>query len=240
MSSLTVYWSDELAEGPITPAIKYPMDALAMSVMTLPDFKTFQAAGVQRCPGFVSYFKNSVVYRSPIDLTVTRTSQGYAWNTSLSDQSEVDALVETRDDSGFLSIRDYAHFWCDEPLLIEQVQPTFTDTDFSLKCEVIPGTFDVSKWFRPLQPVFRMRGGVESFSIKRGDPLYVVRFLTDRKIEFKQFTQTDRLRQLHSDLMRVKRSTRTFHSSLENYYSVFAERKYRKQVLVEIKRSLVD
>lgn len=240
MSSITVYWSDELAEGPITPAIKYPMNASALSVMNLPDFKTFQAAGIQRCPGFISYFKNSVVYRSPVDLTVTRSDGGYAWNTSLSEQAEVDDLVETRDASGFLSIRDYAHFWCDEPLLVEQVQPTFTATDFSSKCEVIPGTFDVSKWFRPLQPAFRMREGVESFSVKRGDPLYVVRFLTDRKIEFKQFTQTDRLRQLHSDLMRVKSSTRTFHSALENYYDAFKMRRYRQQVAAEIRRSVIE
>lgn len=243
MREVTVYWSDEVDAGPITPAIKYPPSQPALSAMQLPDFKNAPAAGVQRCPGFVSYYKNAFVYRSPVDVTITQGSDGScSWWTSLTTQDEVDRLVEVRDLSGMVSLRDFVHMWCDEPMVIEQLNPAFIDSDFTSKCEVVPGAFDISKWFRPLQPAFRIRqtGVPTQVVIKRGDPLYIVRFLTDKKVVFKQFYATDRLRDIHAQLSRVKSSTRTFHSSLENYYEAFKMRRYKTQVTAEILRSLVE
>lgn len=239
MSIVTIYWSDELSDGAVTPALKYPPSLPALSTMSLPDFKNAPAAGVQRCPAFVGYFRNTFVYRSPVDVTIQSDQNGnFQWSTSLSDQYEVDHLVEVRGADGLVSIRDYAHLWCEEPMVVEQLNPTFTDHDFAQKCEVVPGAFDISKWFRPLQPAFRLRGA--SVDIKRGDPLYLMRFLTDKKVEFKQFRPTPRLKEIHEQLSRVKSSTRTFHSSLENYYEAFKMRQYRNQVAAEIKRSLVE
>lgn len=239
MSSVKVYWSDEVALSPITQAVKYPPTGKAMSVMRLPDPKLFPDAPIKRCPAFISYFRDAVVYRCPIDVEIWRNGEGYTWHTSLTTQTDIDELLQTRDASGILSMSDYVYFWCGEPMRIEQLHPSFIDNEFTKNCEVIPGTFDVDKWFRPLQPAFRLREGVDHVRINRGDPMYVIRFLTDKKVELFQFSTSPRIQQLAESIARANKSVGTFYTSLRNYYDAFAMRGYAAQLGREIKNNVI-
>lgn len=43
---------------------------------------------------------------------------------------------------------------------------------------VIPGEFDISKWYRPINSTFVIPAGVNELNIMEGDPLFSLRFVT--------------------------------------------------------------
>ena len=239
---LTVYWSDELFRSSASPVLMSPLGERALGQMDLPDFKEFPGATIQRCPGFISYYKNSFVVRSPVDLTIIHEGDGkYRWETSVSDQESIDEMVQVRDASGMMTLGFYLTVWCESPLMVEQLHPAFSIGELASKCETICGNFDISQWFRPLQPAFRFRSrqAEEIVSIKRGDPLYLLRLVTDKSIELKKFSGTPILQELARQIGDVKSSTYDFHKSLLNYYKVFKLRRLSERIRKEILASLV-
>lgn len=240
--SLTVYWSDEMDSGAVTPTLLIPPTERALKEMDLPDFKSFPSSGIQRCPAFISYYQNAFLYRSPIDITISHESGRYEWKTSLSDQKAIDSLVDVRDDSGMLTLSMFCFFFCEEAVMVEQLHPFFLPGEVASKCETICGSFDISQWFRPLQPAFRFRerGAADEIVIRRGDPLFLIRFVTSRRVKFKQFNACPDLHRLSHQISEVKTSTYDFHKSLTNYYEVFKLRRLHKRIGKLIQENLVD
>lgn len=241
-NTLEVFWSDEFSPSAVTPALMYPLGERALASMDLPNFREFPAASIQRCPGFVGYYKNAFVVRSPVDITIHHLGEGrYEWETSLSNQQDIDGLIDIRDASGMMTIALFTHVWSEEELMVEQLPPLFLPGDVAAKCETVCGSFDISSWFRPLQPAFRfrMREAPDSIQIKRGDPLYLIRFATDKKISLRKFSGTEALRQLANQMDMVKHSTYDFHTSLLNYYQIYRIRKLNERIKKEILNSLI-
>jgi hypothetical protein len=57
---------------------------------------------------------------------------------------------------------------------------------------LIQGTFNIAKWYRPINYAFEIIDDSKPINIKRGDPLFYIRFLTDEKINFVyDFDNTD-------------------------------------------------
>lgn len=240
--TLEVFWSDEFSPSAVTPALMYPLGERALASMDLPDFKDFPGASIQRCPGFVGYYKNTFVVRSPVDITIQHLGEGrYQWDTSISNQQDINGLIDVRDASGMMTLALFTHVWSEAPLMVEQLPPLFLPGEVAAKCETVCGSFDISSWFRPLQPAFRfrMREVADTVEIKRGDPLYLIRFATDKKIVLRKFAGTETLRQLANQIDLVKNSTYDFHTSLLNYYRVFRLRKLNERIKKEILSSLI-
>lgn len=231
-----------MGSGSVTPALYFPPGERALRSMDLPDFKSFPSSGIQRCPAFISYYKNVFIYRSPVDIDISHESGRYEWKTSLSDQKAIDNLVDVRDDSGMLTLGMFSFFFCEESLIVEQLHPFFLDGDVASKCETICGSFDISQWFRPLQPAFRFRERQQpdEVSIKRGDPLYFIRFVTQRRVQFQQFKPCPELIDLSNQISEVKTSTYDFYKSLTNYYEIFKIRRMHRRISDLIKKNLVD
>jgi hypothetical protein len=43
---------------------------------------------------------------------------------------------------------------------------------------VVPGEFDISKWYRPINSTFVIPAGINELNIREGDPLFSLRFVT--------------------------------------------------------------
>lgn len=64
-----------------------------------------------------------------------------------------------------------------------------SNSDFSNKTNIIPGTFNISKWFRPIELAFIIRQPDTEINIQEGDVILNVTFDGDisEKIELKRF-----------------------------------------------------
>lgn len=239
--TITIYWTDELSNPNVTPMLMYPLAEKALASMDLPDPKEFPSASIKRCPGFMNYYRNCFVIRSPIDIKIHFENGEYQWETSISDQVAIDDLVQVRDASGMMTLGMFMHVFADQEVMAEQLHPVFMEGEYVQKCDTICGHFDISQWFRPLQPAMRLRdhSGPQTITIKRGDPLYLVRLVTEKKLELKKFRPNDEIREIENQISAVKNSTYRFYTSLTNYYKVFKLRKMRQRLIEEIEKNLI-
>ena len=95
-------------------------------------------------------------------------------------------------------------FWCDEQnVWIEQSGlPSGIDN-----CEIIPGMFPISCWYRPLVVALKLQKDVD-IKIERGMPLYAIRFRTENpcNIILKESLPTEeQLKMYHYDLTYKKK-----------------------------------
>jgi hypothetical protein len=136
-----------------------------------------------RCPAFTAYYKNTYVIKSPIDITITYRKEIDTLAIEPQDQNFYDSLITHRgnqigaDDPFLMSIALEYLFIADKDCLIELL-PAYLHTSPTLKSvRVICGSFNIAKWFRPIEFAFEMLTPDAPLKIKREEPLFYVRFV---------------------------------------------------------------
>ena len=235
MEKTTVYWTDEISNPP-TPTILNPiLEQNAISLMNVS-----KGSEIVKCPAFRNYYKNTLVVRSPNEMTISANGNG-GWNIEVvaPPHRNVNEFFRVRDDY-LISLSVHHFFWSETPLLIEQLHPIWMDGDVASYTQSVSGTFDISKWIRPLQPSFKLPNPsvIKKIKINVGDPLYVVRIASLENIEFRRFSMTQKLEETIIQSMAVSSAAPTFFRSIQNYYKAFEQRKLKKIVTEEIKANL--
>jgi hypothetical protein len=135
------------------------------------------------CPAFLDYYKNVYLVRSPVNIEIVYDQNTNGLAIHPQKQDFYDKFIKHRGDpktkqSPFLmSFLIYYLFITDESCIIEQLPVTFHDNSVASKIRVISAAFDIGKWFRPIEFSFEFLNKDEPLIIKRGDPLYYVRFI---------------------------------------------------------------
>jgi hypothetical protein len=135
------------------------------------------------CPAFLDYYKNIYLVRSPVDIQITYTSDTNGLRIAPQDQYFYDKFIKHRGNPSvkenpfLMSFLFYYLYIADDECMVEQLPVTFHDNAVASKIRVISGTFDISKWFRPVEFSFEFLNKDEPLVIKRGDPLYYIRFV---------------------------------------------------------------
>ena len=141
-----------------------------------------------KCPSFQEYYKNCYVIKCPFDLTLTveyvngqKTLRTHEYG-----QDFFDNFIHTRfSDSTvhtMLTVNVADTFFSDESVTVELLPPFMHKTEVNNNVNVIVGAFDISKWVRPVEWAVEMIDDTKPLKLKRGDPLYYVRFVTKDKI----------------------------------------------------------
>lgn len=144
-----------------------------------------------KCPAFTDYYKNCFLVRAPfdIDIEVKKNNEGIKYfslknstqefcNSYIVDRNKINSLFS------MMSIEWGYVFYSEKSVFIEQIPAILHmhEADFLKNIMLIQGTFDISKWYRPLHYAFEIIDDTKPIVIKRGDPLFYVRFRTDDKI----------------------------------------------------------
>jgi len=142
------------------------------------------------CPAFIDYYKNTFLIRCPFDITIeTRRRPDNKIEvryTGKFDEEFYSDNILVRED-GSITVNVGYYFMTDEnSLLIEQLQPIILENQFYNDKRMIQGTFDIGKWVRPLDWAFHPNKGVTKIELKRGDPLYCVRFMSTNKVNLER------------------------------------------------------
>jgi hypothetical protein len=136
-----------------------------------------------KCPAFKEYYKNTYVIKSPVDITITYDKETKVLSIKPQAQVFYDSAILYRgdtvgnDDAFLMSFNVNYLFIADKDCMLEFLPASMHSSDFIDMTRLVNGTFNINKWYRPVEVAFEIKNPSFSIKIKRGDPLAYVRFI---------------------------------------------------------------
>jgi len=133
------------------------------------------------CPAFRDYYRNVYVIRSPVDIKLIYDKETDFLSVSPQSQNFYDNYFVHRGDqisessAPLFSFCVKYLFIANKDCMMEQIPVSMHDNNHLNNMRLISGTFNIHRWFRPVEFAFEML--TPEVSIKRGDPLFYVRFI---------------------------------------------------------------
>ena len=195
-----------------------------------------------RCPAFTGHNNNLFYFPIPFSFLLgvqKNNSTGEISRKIDLDPKEFDYNIMTRSlESRLFTLKTQLLLVTEEKSLMMSQLPAYLDSNgFIDNTTVIPGTFDIGKWPRPLECAFHLRGEVRAVE---GDPMYYVRLHTTEKVKLKRFSYNLKLRELFNYIYQSK-NINGKPSKLEFFYDLLGKNKYYKnEIIKEIKNSLME
>lgn len=149
------------------------------------------------CYALIDFFKNTYVYRSPIDMHITVDANKGWLSTNNFGQPFFDEYVVYRDwdNACGVTVGPRVVFYSEESVVMEYM-PIMGVTSKALEnLLVTPGKFDIGKLIRPVDLSGEVIDPSKPVVINRGDPLFLLRFITkdDKPVVFNRVFQDERL-----------------------------------------------
>lgn len=233
--SITIYWAcnDESWLRAKTPE---------------PIYKNFvqnpknQKNNITLCPATKDYMQNTFSIKSlfSYDFTLGLNEEINEVFTGQYDQKFFDnhVLVRSRKDRLFTFFQRFCFFTEEKSLLMSAgIFPFLENNNITKRCTIIPGTFDIGKWFRQIEFAFYLKEEYNEFKIEENEIFQYIKFNTTKKIIFKQFKITPQTQQFLLDIDSAKDSRKIKLRSLEEYYLMM---KHKRHIINEIKNNLLD
>lgn len=190
-----------------------------------------------KCPAFVNEVKNTFVLKNSIS-SEYKFLQGKMNPVS---DSFIELNQFRKSSLENATLMTYKLSWIffteEESLDMSLTAPYFSNSPHLRYGSIVPGRFDIGKWFRNVNLEFNLWGVEPYFALNDEEAVGYVQFHTDKKIELVRFTMNDFL---------AKISTSTGQSSqwlprqtLTERYLRFKKTKTKEIVLREINKNLV-
>jgi len=195
------------------------------------------------CPAVKDHTNNLFALRSlqsyEFFIDENNSDSLYPVRSNMLDQSFFDDRVQLRNlESKMFSFKANTYlFFTDEASLpvTYPIYPYLEDNNVSERIMPITGTYDIGKWFRPLDFAFMLKEKFNSFKIDKDEVFAYIKFHTNKKINFKQFIITPELTNFTRDCTVLTKYAPL--RSLENYYKTF---RTKKLILKEIEKNLME
>jgi hypothetical protein len=197
-----------------------------------------------KCPAFQNLAKNMYAFKFPID-----SSYKYKAHSNLVDEIEITptskhyvSMFVPRDQTmtygpnAELALR--LHMFAEEPLEVMLTGPYLENVEYMKYGFLTSGQFDIGQWFRTLNAEIQFKGNEGEIHFKKGEPLFYIKFLTDKKINLKRFELTAEL-DTYSRKCITSRNIFGKRQTLLEKYDIFNKSKTREIVLKKIKENLI-
>ncbi|MAD25477.1 MAG: hypothetical protein CMO44_15045 [Verrucomicrobiales bacterium] len=238
--ALKVYWAPDYGVDRIDWNMLYadPISVFDKSYKQKTNVDKYDS--VFYCPAFKHLAKNTLEFNNPLTSTFEfdnngqmippTTRQGVFANVVRQPNLHDQILLE-------YGLR-FVFFTDDDSLDCTLTAPWFNNSPWQKTATMIPGRYDIGKWFRAVNVEFMLDPGVKKFTIKEDEPLCYFSFGTDRPIEFIRFKMNDALK---SYSIACSSST-TWNSwiPLADRYKKFKNSRMKSLILKEIKRGIID
>lgn len=191
--------------------------------------------GYLRCPSIVREASKTLVFKSPIDFSITWTGDNVT--TTDMNQSFFNDFVFARSiEKGFINFKIPIVLFSENKTEITQYPAYMDDNDFTKNTRMLAGGFDISSWLRPLDVPFFVNRKNEPVTIKRDHSLFYVKVDTEEKIKLTKFHCSSVLGNVMEDCVSVKNYLSG--RKLPFLYDLFRKTSYNKRVIKEIKRNI--
>ena len=190
------------------------------------------------CTSFLEFSKNLYYVPNPVETALyfnSETSEVYALDDS---NRMTTANIRTQMVQDALTVTlNYGIIFFSEEQLSFTAYPSFMHrSSWGNQGYCIPGTFDVSKWFRPVSLEIQLNPGVDYLKISKNDPLFY--FKTDEEVLLQKFYMTKPLLEFMSSCVGFKQLEPK--KPLEYLYNKLSKSGLKKQILKEIKSNLIN
>ena len=185
-----------------------------------------------RCPAFSNLSKNTFYIENPIETEFNIVDGELKYSG--------DNFYHCKISSGKNTITyglPYI-FFCEDDLEILMTSPHFSETTHTNYASLVPGRYNISKWFRPMNLEMFLLGNKNYFKMKEYEHMAYFTFLTDDKVELKRFNLSEDLRKISETCSTVSDWWKNV--PLLKRYDRFLKTKTNKLVMKEIKKQLLD
>lgn len=194
-----------------------------------------------KCPAFVNLVKNTLVLSNTSNIDINITADGTIVNNDNEEKSHAPGLFSIKSPSE-VNARTVNYscnwiFFADKPVDIVSSPAYMHNTGLPACGYYVPGTFDISKWFRPLEFAFQMWPGSTKFKMAEDDPLMYVKFNTEEKINLQEFYMTPEIYSISNSCVSLKNFSRV--KALNKLYEVFRGSGMREKLLTEIQKNII-
>lgn len=190
-------------------------------------------ASINNCPAF-NYNLNNV-YELKSIYNYNFFIENDCLRSNLYDQNFFDKHVVIRNfKNKFFSFNNSYIFFTEEESLETNFYeyPFLEDNNVTKRCIIVPGKFDIGKWFRNTEFAFYLKKDFNEFKIEEEEVYSYIRFNTKEKIKFIQFRFSNKLKEYQQDGFAINGFAKNF----SKYYKSF---KLKNKILEEIKNNLI-
>ena len=199
-----------------------------------------------RCPATSDLFKSTFVVRAPVDTHVLldfEKRRAKHLNDGPAEENRYKIKLDFIHQPTLLNrnLIDYNHpilFFSEEDSMVATLTPPYFEHVASYQSgTIVPGRFDIGKWFRPVNMEFQLWEGVNVLNVPAGEALCYVTFHTDKKIVLKRFVTNKEIEKLIASIAKVS-PLRKF-AKLSERYKAFEQSRSKQRVLGLIKKQLI-
>lgn len=205
-------------------------------------FKANGTGAFLRCYAFQEQVKNTFIFRAPLDLTVKYTGdeREFVLENMTVSQDEFDSIIcksSLNDETG-LSLEllqvfvGFGLFLFTDKTLKFSLLPAFYHRTGASHLPIVTGTFDCARWFRPINMAVINRN-YEDFHIKRGDPLFYLKFHTEDTVSLQRMAVTEEMQKIANGSVNLQRFLKK--TPLADLYNFFTKSGINKKLMREIK-----
>jgi hypothetical protein len=191
-----------------------------------------------QCPSFTNTIKNIFVLKSPMDTHYKLQEDGTYSPEGPSNISMFQRDSKTLEGQCLLGPElNWVFFTEEDSLEMSISSPYFSQAQHLQYGSIVPGSFNIGKYFRHIGLEFNLWKDSTDLIIKENEPMAYVRFDTDKKVNLIRFTMSDKL-------IAIKNTTRTSgrwnpKRSLIQRYELFKKSRLKEIILKEIKQNII-
>jgi len=158
-------------------------------------------ADYTKCPAVSDYFSNIFVVRCPYDVIINYDADNDRYVTDRLGQDWYDEtfyprfpiLKDGKLVSACITLRINYLFVADQDVEIESFDVPLISNSLTRNIKMIPGTMNIHRWIRPVDFTFEIQDLSKPIELKRGEPMFAVRFKTDKKAVLKHIDYSKEL-----------------------------------------------
>ncbi|NBW56981.1 hypothetical protein EBR43_04200 [bacterium] len=196
------------------------------------------------CPAYYLEAQKTYNILAPFDYELVFDSETKTVSSKKYNQNVFDKMITVEDiDLGFVQFNIGYIFFTEQPCNMFSTAPYFTHSEFSSRVNFIPGSVDISRWFRNTSVAFMLKNQYNSIEFKKGDPLLSFKFdfFNNEKIEFKKFYISHVLTHILDTNMNSRLfNDKNLNTYLKKVYDKFTQSKIKTTILKEIKANLME
>ena len=201
---ITIYWGVDTNHSPEGIRVDAPISILQkMSQERIPK-DLVNEVKYNRCPAFVDELKNLYGMKSYYDYTLKFGKNDVSSPDYTQEFFHRHFTIKSFKGNLF-EFQENLFFFTDEPSLEMSLLPAYMEDNSVVNSTImIPGQFDIGKYFRGLQFAFHMKQNCNEIIFNRKEICCYIKFHTKKKLQFKQFLWTPEINQMDFQMMAAK------------------------------------
>jgi len=189
------------------------------------------------CPAVKNLLKNTFAWKN----TLRSEYQIKDGNVEIVSKQGIAGFIDhqptIKDNVLLIIMQSFALFCEEDSLEVELTAPYFEKAQHLQYGAVVPGRFDIAKWYRPINIEFNLWANQNYFSLDEDETMAYLSFKTDKQVKLVRYQMTEEL----VKIQRVVSDSATWNPKvpLSNRYQRFKRSRMKDIVLKEIKKNVV-